>query len=467
MEWKFILRISPFIFLLFASIAQASLSVRDCLNEMVRRKNIQWLPLSHSSAWRGKRSSDFQSLRANSLDYWVSFNEMLAKFKNNIRISHFEGVTGSNKKFSFKSASLFCSPQILDLFQEGFVTGDPHLGNFGRIQLGTQSFVSLIDLDDSGWGSFLLDAFKLIMITNVTWDAAHIYLNANQKFESHQKTNKGLFFSYLLGLRHENYNLPNFVIKKLKSSEEKLKKSQQKYISSFIFKEQLIRHGRKRLLDRRELSSDQEEQVSQDIGLLSNYMRDHFGRVIDIAFRIKSHGGSPNQLRIWFLIKNSVQGHNNPLLKKHYFLQEHSPQKSQLEDEETFRVFEAKTVLNPAAYGVGVQPLNFSERYRKWMELFWRQKIFPENYILQEGISGAHYWVREKLPEGLSINGAPSGISEETKFQDYANYVAYLLGEIHGQQMGTKNYEKALSNNLSAVMDFMEAATQSYLQSLN
>jgi hypothetical protein len=80
----------------------------------------------------------------------------------------------------------------------GQITADPHFFNFGDIHSKTQSGLALVDVDDSGKGSFYLDFVRYSLFVKA-------YLNLD--------LTPRLLDAYLMGLKQQNKPVPKVLAK--------------------------------------------------------------------------------------------------------------------------------------------------------------------------------------------------------------------------------------------------------------
>lgn len=380
----------------------------------------QILPQSQMGVWRGERAAGLMPLRANALDFWQAYTKMVEELL----------------RWAAETLGADGNEDLRNLFAKGFVVGDPHNGNFSDAVINGDLRVVLVDFDDSGWGEWLFDIFKHLMISTIAMGKVPGE-NPGDEIQ--------LINSYLRGLHGKEQEPPAFVKKALKTSGGDIEESRKNSVHKLIEGERLIRSGKKNLINQGDLDIGHQTVVGQDLDQLRGYMENHFGKVVDVAYRVKDHGGSQGQLRFWFLVKEKSQG------KK---------KKSRL------RIFEVKALELPAANGEGVQGLTAFDRYLRLVQLFWGVEEFPENFRVLEGPSGTEYWMRERSEAELDMGDEPQGRSEKEDYWAFSEYLAYLMGEAHGRQEGSRAYAEVLKRHMPLVLTFMDRAANNYINSI-
>lgn len=303
------------------------------------------------------------------------------------------------------------------LLTEGLIAGDPHAMNFGDLYLsGQKTKITLVDLDDSGHGAFLLDFARLLISIKMS--------------PSELKTKK-IWKAYLKGLRQESLDdVPGFI-------EKVMDKTRDEWLSE---QEDFIAHKTKNgKLDKEELGLKPLSQLNKkDLAkaklLIAKVASVLPGAVVlDSAFKVKEDGGSRGLLRVWVLTEQ------NGKLGIHEFKEMAMPATNYFEDQ--------KDQL---------------ARLEEVTKTFWGVADPAEYKVVS--IDGGSFWLRPRYKYELKFNA--DKIDSDKKFEKYEKwneFIAYLLGRLHGKQPAARELRQTLQEkDLEMVMEKIKDFSKAY-----
>ncbi len=289
---------------------------------------------------------------------------------------------------------------------QGFVAGDPHMGNFAPIPLRSQNgsrqmrFVN-IDFDDAGFGPFAIDFARYV----VTVEA------------SHPKVKKGdLEEAYVLGLSGES-------VRPEKEIQEFLDMPVAEYDALAVGYVQKHTNSKGFLLEQDKLEADRGDIPRSAIAAQFPGMK-----LVDVAIRPRERGGSEG-IRLWCLV----------------------------EEKDGFRhIMELKPWETSGLTYYQQQPA-----LEQWLmgvyETFW-PKFDTSEYSLIEIKGHGLFWKRQKKFSMIDE------LKDEFKTANsLAIYDANLLGLAHGRQKQSAAYLAEINRDPKAFHKAIEAAVDDYL----
>ena len=320
--------------------------------------------------------------------------------------------SNSNHYWNFmkKEADLTSLKKYIDF--EGFVTGDPHLGNFAVMPVTTNSgerkFAFLdIDFDDAGHAPFVLDFTRLM----VALKAVSKDIKAEEMVQA-----------YLSGLQGKTMDAPDEIAAGLATDVSEYESKVQKYVE-------------KRVINDHFDAEAAEVAVYSGIIKASELEKFFPGQtILDIGLKKKDRGGSQDSLRLWILV-GAKDG-----TRKIFELKEW--------DRSGTSYFEHQAL-----------PLKWAESVYKT----FRIGVDPSDYKLVNVGTAGLFWLRQKKVNVVKVDY--NGKSSES--QDYARrlgiYDCWYLGKIHGGQVGAKAYTAAIHKDVSAFKEAVKAVAKNYL----
>lgn len=297
---------------------------------------------------------------------------------------------------------------------QGAIAGDPHMGNFAPLPLTTikgqreMRFVN-VDFDDAGHGPFVLDYLRYVIAV---------------KSLSKETKSRTLQEAYLDGLAGKKAPAPRRV-------QECLDMSVSEY------DEMAAKHAAKKSTDagfkfKKGEVEPYVEHESVKVADIAKVFRSE--RVLGIARRIETRGGSMDQLRIWVL----VQGETGPR-----------------------RIVELKQRAEPGTACYRKQP-----PATKWLAEI-RQAFWP-------GLTGAEYnlitldsrlfWIRGKEVSLIDVPYSSQKKHEREFVVALAVYDANILGLAHGAQPQSEEYRRTIKYNLDEFQEATKSIGQAYLK---
>ncbi len=297
---------------------------------------------------------------------------------------------------------------------EGAIAGDPHMGNFAPLPLTTikgkreMRFVN-VDFDDSGHGPFVLDYLR--------------YVIAVKSLSTETKTHT-LQEAYLAGLAGEKAVAPPLVQQCLDMSVSEYDEMAAKYAAK-----NSTDVGFKLKKDEIEPYVEEESVAEADIRKVFRSEK-----VLGIAKRVETRGGSIDQLRIWVLVRAGT-----------------GPR----------RIVELKQRAEPGTACYRKQP-----PAAKWLAEL-RQAFWP-------GLTGAEYnlitlgsklfWIRGKEVSLINVPYSSQKKHEREFVVALSVYDANILGLAHGNQAQSGEYRRAIKNNIDEFHQATKSIGQAYLK---
>lgn len=304
-----------------------------------------------------------------------------------------------------------------NLLTEGLIAGDPHAMNFGDLYLsGQKTKITLVDLDDSGHGVFLIDFARLLI---------------SIKMSSSELKTKKIWKSYLKGLRQESLDdIPRFIEKVMDKTRGDWLSEQEDFIAN------KTKNGKldKEELDLKPLSQLNKKDLARAKLLIAKVGSVLPGAVVkDSAFKVKEDGGSQGLLRVWVLVEqNGKLGIN-----------------------------EFKEMAPPATQYFENQKEQ-QARLQEITKMFWGVENPAEYKVVS--IDGDNFWLRPRYKYSLKFNA--DKIDSDKKFERYEEwneFIAYLLGRLHGKQPQAKALRATLQEkDLDAVIEKIKDFSKDY-----
>lgn len=355
------------------------------------------------SIWRSNNETEFLALRSNAPHYWAYMRKQ-------------------SKKLESK-----------ELLVEGVVVGDAHIGNFGQVRLKNKSLdIRMIDFDDSGRGSLVLDLLRL-------WSSI--------KISPAELKSKDIWDAYLSGLRQEAVDTPKSVSRLNNLSEKEFDKLQDEYVDEVTKKDKFI-YNKETSLQSEDLAPAWlkrsikilADNLSTNVSKNVSKNRDEKYEILDRAWYIKSTAGSQGMARVWLLVKNKSN--------------------------DQVRIIEFKQMADPATKYFEAQ-FEHSSRIDEAKEEYWpKQADESEFQVVSAGkaqfLRRTKYFFpyQEMIKKVLKKGG-------EKEFDLISEYVANLLGFWHGQQSVGKQLLRSIEANPEAAFEALKELEQQYRDELH
>ncbi len=293
---------------------------------------------------------------------------------------------------------------------EGEITADPHFFNFGDIHSENgQNGLALVDVDDSGTGSLVLDFVRYSLFVKA-------YIKDQHKEASLAKLGPQMYKAYLKGLAQDKMIAPAVFQNAINNSRQKLERENQKWVEEnvddFKKKDFGLRKKEIGLLSLDKIPKRREE-AGKDLknALLKG---DKVKEIFDIGFSVNDSGSSRGLSRYWF--------------------------STLLRDKETHRLIECKELSKPATEFYKKQ-LNHTARIDNVLRYYSDYKT-NDSYVMT--VAQDSYWcrprefefLRRSHIEKLSLAG----------MEELSVYLAFWIGSKQSLQPSGK----PLLNSLNA-----------------
>jgi hypothetical protein len=279
----------------------------------------------------------------------------------------------------------------------GIVTGDPHILNFGDVQLkdGGGKF-GLIDIDDAGVNAPLAGDFLRYFIGN--------------QISPYKVMPKDLFKAYIDGLNGKKMDKPNYLTKTRDKTDRDFSSLQEKRLSKMILRDSFSPEaGLTRLEDTPPEIQALYEQV------LPSFKSEMTGyKILDVGYRSKEVGGSKGLPRFCFLIEKDHERH----------------------------IWEFKMEIAPATSLFASQPDPLA-RFQYIVNTYRPANPLGPYRLVQ---AGAHFFLlRERMYN--SINLDPARIASDKDVNDgkeMSLFIANRMGLAHGSQPSAQDLKTRL-----------------------
>lgn len=298
----------------------------------------------------------------------------------------------------------------------GVVTGDPHILNFGDVQLknGERKY-SLIDVDDSGVNGSLAGDFLRYYVGN--------------RISPFKVEKKELFDAYLAGLSGKKMDKPDYLKSAEGKSAEDFSARQDKYLAKITTNDRFSEAADLQPL--KNAPTEVQSLFAQTSSTFLALMKDY--QILDSGFKTKDSGGSQGLTRFWFLISAKGERH----------------------------VWEFKLETDPATSLYAAQP-----------EAMTRLQQITNIYRPAAEILGPYQFVkaadhvfllRERLAHFIDLDPAKMTDKKDLKNgQEMSLYLANKMGQWQNKQPGTADLVKALT--LEKSFEEFDILAEQYIQ---
>lgn len=315
------------------------------------------------------------------------------------------------------------------------VTGDPHHENFSHIFSQGHRVLVLNDLDDVGRAPAFLDFIKFVTVSRAVIE------------DESQLSTKKMLQSYINGVSEKNKDYQQV------ASESLPQLLKQDYLVS---PQQSFEDYQKKIMDEtsdKKFKADDEMLAWQS---LNSQQRKAFldleaqiflkslpmgfnetEAILDRAHLVKLHGGgSLGLLRYLYLLENN----------------------------EHYQLIEFKPLEAPAVQAYCKDQPHSLARAQKALAVYWPQQ-YPKEFAIV-GPSQQAYFMRPKLKKYVSFS-IKDFQAVANDFAELSYYLAYHLGQKHGQQMtNSKNYVQRMQQQTQLAQQVGHGVT-AYLEAVN
>ncbi len=320
-----------------------------------------------------------------------------------------------------QNAAKYLPPEVLA--EKGWLVGDPHHENFSYVFIeGRRDYVP-DDLDDAGYGPFILDFLKFLGVSRAV---------SENKNDLSVET---AFTFYLAGLKGEKWNgtVPALLLEDFSVTPKELEEAYLKRIKKKVKGGEFEAH--EGMTAWQDMTSAQKDQFN-------DFEKRYFKKYIPAKYEVKDRamftkvgrGGSAGKARFWYYLKASDVDRQ--------FIE--------------FKEMEGSSLANYQA-----QPGTTLERVHEALKIYWGEKM-PELFGVVGDAQHA-FWMRPKLPLYIDFNR--SFFKKNIKdFTELSYFISYKLGQWHGRQMKSAAYCKNLEANFKKLAASMDQFTSDYLE---
>lgn len=291
------------------------------------------------------------------------------------------------------------------LLAMGVVAGDAHILNFGDLKLKDQIRFGLVDLDDAGRGLFFFDYLRL----NIANRAGFVRV-ADQE----------LLSAYMKGLKKEKIEKPDHIDDALDMSEKEFDKRQQKYWDKNT-SDGKFKYEKLGLRPMSEMSAEMKANWKE---IKIHFEKEFPNReILDVAFKIKTTGGSQGMVRFWVLTEKNGD----------------------------VAVFEFKEMSEPAVSEISKQ-LTHENRIQEIRDIYWKGDQSKKFQVVKT--KAKTFWMRPRYKNSLSAK-LPDGsdMEERDQAREELIYIANYLGRMHAKQGDVSAYLRALNTQSSLITE--------------
>src|SRR6185312_15137952 len=155
--------------------------------------------------------------------------------------------------------------------------------------------------------------------------------------------------------------------------------------------------------------------------------------VKDAAYKVKETGGSQGMLRVWVLIDQAGRQ----------------------------AIYEFKDMADPAT-GYYENQKEQKSRLAEVTKTFWGVEDPVEYKVVS--IEGGNFWLRPRYKYGLKFNAEKMDSDKKLeKYDEWNEFMAYLLGRLHGKQTSATALRETLKKKDSeAVIEKIKIFTKAY-----
>ena len=310
---------------------------------------------------------------------------------------------------------------------KGPVTGDPHYFNFGDVhrKKGTpEGDLTLVDVDDSGYGSYIYDLIRYA-----------IFVRAYNK-DSEIGSLKDLIDSYKAGLKQNiNYDVktPEYVNAAVATPRKHLMHRHKEWVKENTKKDQLD-YKKLDLKPIAQLSLEQKTLLKKLSPLLEEKTEK---KIKDVGFTVYDSGSSNGLIRYWFLIKNPKN--------------------------ENMYIKECKALSKPAVALANKDQKNPLDRIESVLKPYstFRTDVEKDSFVLTVDNQNS-FWCRYREFQAMKRGPVKKMKNDRKKMAQLSEYFAFWLGSKISYQTNGKKYldsldkTKNLDNQINDLLNTYE-----------
>ncbi|MDG0817102.1 DUF2252 family protein [Bdellovibrio svalbardensis] len=285
----------------------------------------------------------------------------------------------------------------------GVVSGDPHILNFGDVQLkeGGRKY-SLVDVDDSGVNAPLAGDFLRYYVGN--------------RISPFKVDKQDLYQAYVDGLNGKKMDKPDYLKKVEDKSDGDLSARQEKYLAKVTANDRFSEGAELQPLSI--APAEIQNLYAQSSATFKALMKDY--QVLDSGFKTKDSGGSQGLARFWFLLESNGERH----------------------------VWEFKLENDPATSLYSAQPQAMS-RFQKVSETYRpsAEVLGPYQFVT---VGENVFLLRERLAHFIDLDPAKmTGKKDLENGQQMSLYLANKMGQWQSKQPASSDLAKILADKNS------------------
>lgn len=291
---------------------------------------------------------------------------------------------------------------------QGPVTGDPHYFNFGDVHRkkgNPEGDLTLVDVDDSGNGSYIYDLIRYA-----------IFVRAYNK-DTSKSSLHDLIKNYIYGLS-KNINkmppTPKYIDKAIHISRKQLLNRHKKWVKDNTKSNKLI-YAKLNLQPFEGLNTAQKNTSLK----LSKLIQERTNKnVLDIGFTVYDSGSSNGLTRYWFLIQHPKTG--NQYIK------------------------ECKTLSTPAVELAGLKQTSHEDRIENVLQPYstFRSDVKKDSFVLT--VDQNSFWCRYREFQAMKRAPVKAMKKGSNELAELSEYFAFWLGAKISYLPNAKDYLKAL-----------------------
>jgi hypothetical protein len=293
------------------------------------------------------------------------------------------------------------SPQQLKkvLNYEGQITADPHYFNFADIHSEDKGGLALVDVDDSGMGSFYLDFVRYA-----------VFVKAYMKNDFTSE----LLKSYIDGLQHKDMKVPDVLKKTMRKSRKDLELENASWVQKNLESDYKLNNKSLGIKGFKSISLAKSK-IGDD--LKDSLLKEKKAKLIyDSGYVENDSGSSRGMGRYWFSIVDTESDRN--------------------------KIIECKQLSEPATAFYTSQKQH-KERIENVLKYF---SDFPTKDSYVFNIPDYSFWCRPKHFQFFERDDVEKGMKTK-EMLEYSQYIAYWIGLKQSDQPKSGAYVKELSAN--------------------
>ncbi len=291
---------------------------------------------------------------------------------------------------------------------KGVIIADAHYFNFGDVHGEKKNGLAVVDVDDSGQGSYYLDFVRYSIFVKA-------YLENNFTAE--------LFDAYVDGLSQKKKDLPKFLSDPISKSRKDLELENASWVKKNLKKDYQLDNDSLGLTGFKKLRETSPEKVKTGIELGELLLRDKKAKKIyDSAYLVTDSGSSRGMNRYWF---------------------------SMMTNENDMRIVECKQLSEPAT-AYSAKQKQHAERIAEVVK-FYSDVEVKDSYVFNTPFDS--YWCRPKHFDFFSRSEVEDSRKDMKKMLEYSRYLAYWMGYKQSYQRQADQLLKELKSNPKKIIN--------------